>query len=65
MRNRSDQFKKDLIQQFVAECHPDFESGLLKAKVDKVFNFSEIRQAHEYIERNENIGKVVLVNDLE
>lgn len=32
--------------------------------VDKVFNMSDIAQAHEYMEKNENIGKIIIKNDL-
>jgi len=30
----------------------------------KIFNMSEISQAHEYMEKNENIGKIIIKNDL-
>ena len=32
--------------------------------VDRVFGMTEARQAHEYMESNQSIGKILLRNDL-
>ena len=64
LRSRSDQYKAELIQRFTSECMGDFESGKLKPVVDKVFKLSDIVKAHQYMEMNENIGKIILENDL-
>ena len=64
LRNRSDEFKADLIRSFSEECLKDFESGKLKPIVDRVFKMSQIVEAHEYLEKNESIGKVIIENDL-
>lgn len=64
LRNRSDDYKTDLIQKFNTHCMSDFQEGNLRPIVDKVFNMSDIAQAHEYMEKNENIGKIIIKNDL-
>ena len=38
---------------------PDFESGLLKVYVDKVFPWEQIREAHEYMEKDASTGKII------
>lgn len=38
------------------------ESGKLKPVVDRIFPLSEIREAHAYLERGEQFGKVLLSN---
>lgn len=60
LRTRSDEYKAVLVERFTQECMLDFESGKLKAVVDRVYKMSEIVQAHEYMEKNENIGKIVI-----
>jgi tumor protein p53-inducible protein 3 len=40
LRNRSDEFKTDLIKRFSDDCLPDFESGKLRPIVDRVFKMS-------------------------
>ena len=64
LRTRSDEYKTQLVKRFTEECIPDFEAGTLKPVVDCVFKMSQIAQAHEYMEKNENIGKIVIQNDL-
>ena len=64
LRTRSNAYKTELIQRFSKECLPDFEAGLLKPVVDRVFKMSQIVEAHQYMEKNENIGKIILENDL-
>ncbi|MFT4929581.1 MAG: NADPH2:quinone reductase [Phenylobacterium sp.] len=64
LRNRSDEYKTVLINRFKA----DFYQGLcaegevgIKPVVDKVFDWHDAVSAHEYIQSNRNMGKVVLV----
>ncbi len=40
LRNRSDDFKTNLVQRFTQECIPDFEKGLLKPIVDRSYKLS-------------------------
>lgn len=39
---------------------PLFESGQLKPIVDKTFALADVVKAHEYVEKNDSFGKVVL-----
>lgn len=64
LRTRSDDYKAALVKRFTEEIMPAFVSGELKPVVDRVFKMSEMAQAHEYMEKNENIGKIVIQNDL-
>ena len=45
-------------------CKPKFLSGELKPIIDRTYNLSEVVEAHKFIESNQSIGKVVLLNDL-
>lgn len=39
---------------------PLLESGAIKPIIDKVFDISEVARAHEYMEKNDSFGKVIL-----
>jgi NADPH2:quinone reductase len=52
--------KVALARGFEAHIVPSFASGVLHAVVDRVFPLDEIREAHRYMESNQNFGKVVL-----
>jgi zinc-binding alcohol dehydrogenase/oxidoreductase len=39
-------------------------SGRLKPVVDRAFPFQDVREAHEYLERSQMFGKVVLLPSL-
>ncbi|HQU85083.1 MAG TPA: NAD(P)H-quinone oxidoreductase [Pyrinomonadaceae bacterium] len=60
LRARSNAEKADATEKFIAEVLPLFESGKIKPNIDKVFDFQEIRAAHEYLESNESFGKVII-----
>jgi len=53
-----------LISDMYAECQPKFKTGELYPIIDREYPLSQIAQAHTYIESNNSIGKVVLLNDL-
>jgi NADPH:quinone reductase-like Zn-dependent oxidoreductase len=36
------------------------DAGKVKPKISKVFEFREVRLAHEYVEKGDTEGKVVL-----
>lgn len=64
LRSRTDEYKTKLIQDFSDNCLQGFVNGDLNPIIDKVFNMSEAAKAHEYMESNATIGKVLLKNDL-
>ena len=57
---RSDEYKQQLTEEFMAKAMPLFEQGKIKAIVDTVFPFDEIQKSHEHMEANKNIGKIIL-----
>ncbi|MEM1243729.1 MAG: NAD(P)H-quinone oxidoreductase [Pseudomonadota bacterium] len=60
LRNRSLAEKRQLTQQFQERWLPKLTSGELKPLIDSTFAMAEVQQAHDYIENNQNIGKVIL-----
>lgn len=42
LRNRSDDYKADLVKRFTQEVIPSFSDGTLKPVIDKVMKLSEI-----------------------
>lgn len=60
LRARSLDYKVALTQSFAAANLPLFASGALRVPVDRVFDWREVAAAHEYMEGNQNKGKVVL-----
>jgi len=57
---RSDEYKAKLTKEFASRTLPLFENKELKPIIDKVYAFEEIQRAHERMEANKNIGKIVL-----
>jgi NADPH:quinone reductase len=64
LRNRSDDYKSALLDDMYALCAPLFADKTLVPVIDKTFPLSQAYKAHEYIESNRSVGKVILVNDL-
>jgi len=60
LRSRPTEEKAEATRKFVDEVVPLFESGMLKANIDKIFKIEEVTAAHEYLESNASFGKVVL-----
>ena len=60
LRNRTPEFKAELLSMLVNNVWPKFESGELKPSVYKVLPIEQAREAQAVLERGENIGKVVL-----
>jgi putative PIG3 family NAD(P)H quinone oxidoreductase len=60
MRSRSQGEKIELTRAFVRTTLPRLSDGRLKPLVDSVFALSDVAQAHERMEANENLGKIVL-----
>jgi tumor protein p53-inducible protein 3 len=60
MRSRSTQEKIQLTRAFVRSTLPLFADGRLQPLVDSVFSLSDVARAHQRMEANENLGKIVL-----
>jgi NADPH:quinone reductase-like Zn-dependent oxidoreductase len=52
--------KISVTRVFGEQVLPLFEKRVLKPVVDSVYPFAEIREATARMERNENVGKIVL-----
>ena len=60
MRSRSTAEKVELTRAFVRTSLPLFDDGRLKPLVDSVFELADVARAHQRMEANENLGKIVL-----
>ncbi|MBS4176886.1 NAD(P)H-quinone oxidoreductase [Lederbergia citrea] len=60
---RSDEYKAALTTEFSAKTLDLFANNKLRPIVDQVFPFNQIQQAHEHMENNKNIGKIILKVD--
>ena len=60
MRSRSVLEKSELARAFVRTSLPLFEDGRLRPLIDRVFELSAVAEAHERMEANLNLGKIVL-----
>ncbi|WP_026074144.1 NAD(P)H-quinone oxidoreductase [Brevibacillus massiliensis] len=52
--------KIELTEQFSAFALPRFTDGRLKPIIDSVWEMAEVNEAHQYMEKNQNIGKIIL-----
>jgi NADPH:quinone reductase-like Zn-dependent oxidoreductase len=59
MRTRSHADKAAIVQRFALRFAGQLGSALAP-QIDRVFPLAEVRAAHERMERNENLGKIVL-----
>jgi len=57
---RSDQYKAELTDELMSKTYALFENEKIKPVVDRVFPLDQIQQAHEHMENNKNIGKIIL-----
>ncbi|MFM7337424.1 MAG: zinc-binding dehydrogenase, partial [Actinomycetota bacterium] len=60
LRPRPPEEKIAVSQAFAAEVLPRFDAGVLKPVIDKRFALDQIVQAHQHMEANANIGKIVV-----
>lgn len=60
LRSRSDLEKETYIRHIRQKCWGWLENKQIKPHIDRVFSFTEAEKAHQYIEENLNIGKIVL-----
>ena len=60
MRSRSTHEKIELTRAFVRSTLPLLADGRLRPLVDSVFPLADVARAHQRMEANENLGKIVL-----
>lgn len=60
MRHRSIADKRAITQRFMATQLPLINKGLLQPVIDTVYPLAKAQQAHEHMESNANIGKIIL-----
>jgi putative PIG3 family NAD(P)H quinone oxidoreductase len=60
MRSRSLEDKRAIVERGRRRFLDGFERGIFVPQIDRVYPMSEVRAAHERMEKNENLGKIVL-----
>lgn len=60
LRNRTPEFKAYILAELVRNVWPKIESGAMKPSIHRVLPITQAEAAHGILERNENVGKVVL-----
>jgi NADPH2:quinone reductase len=60
LRPRPTEEKARATRLFAAHAVPLFARGALRPVIDSVFDFRDVRAAHERLESNETFGKIVL-----
>ena len=60
LRNRSDLYKQQLVQDFCEQFYQSLIDGKLQPVIDTVFSWQDADLAHQKMARNENIGKYIL-----
>lgn len=61
LRNRTIAEKAALTQQFVEQFMPLFRAGILRPIIDVVYPIIDARAAHDYLHKNLNMGKLILI----
>lgn len=62
LRSRSLQYKAELVRSFSSRVLPHFSGSpvLLKPVIDREFSLEQVSEAHQLMEANRNMGKIVL-----
>ena len=60
LRPRPKEEKIAVSQAFAEALLPDFDAGVLKPVIDKRFTLDQIVAAHQHMEANANVGKIVV-----
>lgn len=60
LRSRSLDYQIGLSKAWAAFALPRLQDGRLKPVIDRVFDWKQAREAHEYMESNQSQGKIVL-----
>ena len=60
LRNRTLDEKAALTRDFDRDVLPLLAEGRIRPVIDRVFDWTEVVAAHQYMEANRNVGKIVL-----
>ena len=60
LRARPLERKITLMQRFIDEIIPLFETGALHPVIDSRYPFEQLPEAHEYMQSNANVGKILI-----
>ena len=60
LRIRENNEKKKIADSLIFNIWPLLENGEIQLYIDKEFNYVDVKKAHEYMENNKNIGKLLL-----
>lgn len=60
LRSRSLDYQIKLTKDFYNFAYDKISSGRIKPVIDKVFDWTDVSEAHKRMEANKNIGKIVL-----
>ncbi len=61
LRNRSEDYKAQLVASFSSDFYADLVNGQIKPVIDSIYPWQQVEQAHEKMAKNENVGKLVLL----
>jgi NADPH2:quinone reductase len=60
LRSRTSQMKAEILARLEKQLWPAFSSGKIKVLIHKALPITEAEEAHAILQRQENLGKVVL-----
>jgi tumor protein p53-inducible protein 3 len=60
LRNRTDEYKMRLTSDFHSYAMELLETGDIKPVIDKIYNWEDVEEAHKRMEKNKNVGKIIL-----
>ncbi len=60
LRNRTDEYKTELVSRFLAQFGTALDAGLIQPVIAKVLPWQQADDAHQLLAGNQLIGKVVL-----
>jgi len=65
LRTRSVQYKTELVSQFTALTYSLLSTGDVHPVIHRIYDWKDVAKAHEEMELNQNIGKIVLTLEKE
>lgn len=60
LRNRSDDYKTALVQDFCRDFYPMLVNKQITPIIDSCYSWQQVDQAHQRMASNQNIGKLIL-----